>query len=130
MRSEDVAPPVEALGGASAALRAGTGVNAVPAAADVGDVGDVGENRTLCAYVRQADLTFHDDRIWTKDPLLDKKIKSSETLIFFLFGVFFYHVKRISCESIFRRSYSTLKITFYVQLRLLASTIRSTVSAR
>ena len=56
VRSEDVAPPVEALGGASAALRAGTGVNAVPAAADVGDVGDVGENRTLCAYVRQADL--------------------------------------------------------------------------
>ena len=56
MRSEDVAPPVEALGGASAALHAGTGVNAVPAAADVGDVGDVGENRTLCAYVRQADL--------------------------------------------------------------------------
>ena len=56
VRSEDVAPPVEALGGASAALRAGTGVNAVPAAADVGDVGDVGETRTLCAYVRQADL--------------------------------------------------------------------------
>ena len=56
MRSEDVAPPVEALGGASAVLRAGTGVNAVPAAADVGYVGDVGENRTLCAYVRQADL--------------------------------------------------------------------------
>ena len=56
VRSEDVAPPVEALGGASAALRAGTGVNAVPAAADVGDVGDVGENRTLCAYMRQADL--------------------------------------------------------------------------
>jgi hypothetical protein len=56
--SEDVAPPVEALGGASAALRAGTGVNAVPAAADVdvGDVGDVGETRTLCAYMRQADL--------------------------------------------------------------------------
>ena len=46
VRSEDVAPPVEALGSASAALRAGTGVNAVPAAADVGDVGDVGENRT------------------------------------------------------------------------------------
>jgi hypothetical protein len=38
------------------ALRAGTGVKAVPAAADVGDVGDVGENRTLCAYVLQAGL--------------------------------------------------------------------------
>jgi hypothetical protein len=38
VRSEDVAPPVEVLGGAAAALRAGTGVKAVPAAADVGDV--------------------------------------------------------------------------------------------
>ena len=73
---------------------------------------------------------LHDDRIWTKTTFLDKKIKSSETLIFFSFGVFFYRLKRISYESIFRRSYSTLKITFYVQLRLLASTIRSTVSAR
>jgi hypothetical protein len=51
VRSGDVAPPVEALGGASAALRAGTDVKAAPAAADVGDVGDVGENRTLCAYL-------------------------------------------------------------------------------
>jgi hypothetical protein len=45
VRSEDVAPPVEALwgpGAAAAALRAGTGIKAVPAAADVGDVGDVG----------------------------------------------------------------------------------------
>jgi hypothetical protein len=47
VRLEDVAPPVEALGGAAVALCAGTGVKAVPAAADVGDVGDVGENRTL-----------------------------------------------------------------------------------
>jgi hypothetical protein len=28
-------------------------------------------------------FSYHDDRIWTKDPFLDKKIKSSETLIFF-----------------------------------------------
>jgi hypothetical protein len=38
-------------GGAAATLRAGTGVkglNAVPAATDVGDVVGVGENRTLC----------------------------------------------------------------------------------
>jgi hypothetical protein len=40
----------------------------------------------------------HDDRIWTKDPFLDTKNKSSETLILFLSDVFFRRLKRISYE--------------------------------
>ena len=42
-----------------------------------------------------------------------KKNMASETLIFFLFGVFFCHVKPISYESIFWRSYGVRSVPFW-----------------
>jgi hypothetical protein len=41
------------------------------------------------------------------------KIKSSETLMFFLSDVFFRRVKRVSYESIFWRSYGVRSATFW-----------------
>jgi hypothetical protein len=58
------------------------------------------------------------------------EIKSSETLIFFYPVLFTVLHGLRTYESIFWQSCSTLAITFYVQLRPLASTTRSTVSAR